>query len=116
MVQSSTSPSRVRAGRTASSLRPASPLVPSVCHSRTAVRARAQVIRVEDRGCLMADTVLRVLVIGGQAEDVRAVDAGVRGLGLTVDWAEPAEAPARLDAGDILVVVLDLDATGLELG
>jgi PAS domain S-box-containing protein len=64
----------------------------------------------------MAGTELRVLVAGGRAEDVRAVDAGVRGLGLTVDWAEPAEATAPADAADILVIVLDLDATGLELG
>ena len=56
---------------------------------------------------------LRILVVGGQAEDVRAVDAGVRDLGLSVDWIEPADAPAYLDAPDILAVVVDLDNTGL---
>ena len=56
---------------------------------------------------------LRILVVGGQAEDVRAVDAGVRDRGLAVDWIEPADAPSHLDAGDVLAVVLDLDNTGL---
>ena len=61
----------------------------------------------------MSGTRLRILLVGGQAEDVRAVDAGARDLGLSVDWIEPADAPAYLDAPDILAVVLDLDNTGL---
>jgi CheY-like chemotaxis protein len=61
----------------------------------------------------MSVTRLRILVVGGQAEDVRAVDAAVRDQGLSVDWIEPADAPAYLDAPDILAVVLDLDNTGL---
>ena len=56
---------------------------------------------------------LRILVIGAHAEDVRAVDTGARDVGLTVDWVEPADAPAYLNAPDILAVVLDLDNTGL---
>ena len=61
----------------------------------------------------MTDVGFKILVVGGHAEDVRAVDAGVRPLGLTADWIEPADAPAHLDVGDILFVVVDLDPTGL---
>src|SRR5262249_55018931 len=61
----------------------------------------------------MTDAGLRILVVGGQAEDVRVVDAGASPLGLTVAWIEPAAAPTHLNAGNILLVVLDLDHTGL---
>jgi PAS domain S-box-containing protein len=50
----------------------------------------------------------RILVVGGQAEDVRAMDAAVAGLGPTVDWIEPADLPTRWE-DDLLVVVLDLN-------
>src|SRR5687767_12786334 len=64
---------------------------------------------------LMTDAGLRILVVGGLGADVQAVDAGVRGLGLSVHWVEPADVPAQLAAADILVIVLDLDGTGLAL-
>jgi PAS domain S-box-containing protein len=59
---------------------------------------------------------LRILVVGGRVEDVRAVDAGVRTLGLAVDWVEPADSTDHLDTGDLLFVVVDLSNTGMAVG
>jgi PAS domain S-box-containing protein len=56
------------------------------------------------------------LVVGGQVEDIRAIDAGVSGLGVSVDWVEPADTADRPDTSGILAVVLGLDETGLTLG
>jgi len=60
----------------------------------------------------MADAGFKILVVGGQAEDVRLVDGAVRDLGVRVDWIEPADVPDRLDR-DLLLIVLDLDNPGL---
>jgi PAS domain S-box-containing protein len=60
----------------------------------------------------MADVGFKILVVGGQAEDVRLVDGAVHDLGIPVDWIEPADVPDRLDP-DLLLVVLDLDNPGL---
>lgn len=57
----------------------------------------------------------RVLVVGGQVEDIRAVDAGVSGLGVKADWVEPADVADRPDDARILAIVLSLDETGLAL-
>ena len=54
-----------------------------------------------------------ILVVGGQVEDVRAVDAGVGGMGISVHWAEAADAETQLDAADVLLVLLPLDDSGL---
>src|SRR6478672_12436406 len=60
----------------------------------------------------MADVDFRILVVGGQAEDVRLVDGAVHDLRIPVDWIEPADVPDRLDS-NLLLVVLDLDNPGL---
>jgi signal transduction histidine kinase/DNA-binding response OmpR family regulator len=58
--------------------------------------------------------ITRLMVIGCRVEDVRAADAGVRGLGLAVDWHEPADAPDAPDPTGLVAILLDLDAGGLE--
>jgi PAS domain S-box-containing protein len=63
----------------------------------------------------MTNAAPRILVVGGQVEDIRAIDAGVSGLGVSVDWVEPADAAKRPDAAGILAIVLNLDETDLAL-
>ncbi len=55
----------------------------------------------------------KILIVGGQVEDVRAFDSGVQGLDVSVDWVEPADLATQLRASNNLVVVLPLDKSGL---
>src|SRR5690348_10993869 len=79
---------------------------------RARAAAHTSVTRLSPGTPSMADSDFKILVVGGQAEDVRMVDGAVRDLGVPVDWIEPADVPDRLER-DLLLVVLDLDNPGL---